>query len=69
MWNARAVGAGHNKELRTEWERKAIKKAWFTNHTIDGAAVPLLDEGFVEFRIDADSAIESEVVRTEDIGA
>lgn len=64
MWNQHAIGAGHNENVRNEWERQATKKRWFVNHTIDGVAKPLLDEGFVEFRILATSPIQSEIQRT-----
>lgn len=64
IWVADCVGAGHNEEMRTEWERQATKKRWFINHTMDGAAKVLQPTGIIEFQVDANSTIEQEVELT-----
>lgn len=64
MWSAKAVGAGHNEDLRNEWERQATKKRWFVNHTIDGAAAVLLPEGMVQFEFLAAATIAPEIIQT-----
>ena len=64
MWHRSAVGAGHNIELRTEWDRQATKKRWFVNHTIDGACVSLQTEGIYEFQVTAGKTIAPEIFQT-----
>ncbi len=64
VWCKSAIGSGSNDKVRNEWTREGLKKRWVVNHTIDGVAVPLQTEGIVEYRIKADSTIESEIERT-----
>ena len=56
--------AGHNIELRTEWQRQAAKKRWFVNHTIDGCALALQAEGIFEFQVTVSKTIAPEIIQT-----
>ncbi len=56
MWHKSALGAGHNTELRTEWQRQASKKRWFLNHMIDGCCTALQTEGIYEIQVTATGA-------------
>jgi hypothetical protein len=64
-WHKSAIGAGHNREMRTEWIREGLRKRWTVNHTIDGCAAVMQTKGIVEFRFKLDSPIEDEIQRTE----
>jgi Phage capsid protein len=56
MWHRSALGAGHNIELKTEWQRQAPFKRWFVNHTIDGCCTGIQLEGIFEFQVTAAGA-------------
>ena len=64
MWHKSALGAGHNEELRTEWQRQAPWKRWFLNHTIDGCCVGLQLEGIYEFQVTVSKNVQPEVFPT-----
>ncbi len=65
MWHKTAMGAGHNIELRTEWQRKLEEgKYWFVNHTIDGACVALQTEGIYEYQVTKSTTIAPEIIQT-----
>lgn len=64
MWHKSALGAGHNVELRTEWQRQAARKRWFLNHTIDGCCVGLQTEGIYEFQVTVSTNVQPEVFPT-----
>ncbi len=67
IWAKSAIGAGHNDNVRNEWTREGRYKRYLVNHTIDGVAVPLQTAGIIEFQMKADSKIESEIVRTDNV--